>query len=232
MLTRTDWCAIFCFIGFIFCFFFLEESNYSRATIAGQESQISSGTQTPIEPVKNTSATDKALEADEKHTAASSTSAEEGLGSLTTPTKTFVQKLRLFELGVFSKPIMLPRMMLRPLIFLTFPVIFYSGFSYGSNLVWFNVLNGTASLILGGPPYNFKASMVGLSYLSPLIGVFIGAAYTGKFGDWFILKWSRTRGRGIYEPEYRLWLFSVSLLLIPFGLILWGVGAAHVSIEA
>ena len=29
------------------------------------------------------------------------------------------------------------------------------------------------------------------------------------------------------EPEHRLWLFLPSLLLIPFGLILWGVGAAH-----
>ena len=29
------------------------------------------------------------------------------------------------------------------------------------------------------------------------------------------------------EPEHRLWLFSVSLLLLPGGLILWGVGAAH-----
>ena len=29
------------------------------------------------------------------------------------------------------------------------------------------------------------------------------------------------------EPEQRLWLFGLSTLLIPGGLILWGVGAAH-----
>ena len=29
------------------------------------------------------------------------------------------------------------------------------------------------------------------------------------------------------EPEHRLWLFSISLFLLPAGLILWGVGAAH-----
>jgi len=88
------------------------------------------------------------------------------------------------------------------------------------------VLNGTASLILSGAPYNFKASMVGVSYVSPLIGVFLGAAYTGKFGDWFVVKLARRRN-GIMESEYRLWLFCASLVLIPFGLILWGVGAAH-----
>jgi hypothetical protein len=30
-----------------------------------------------------------------------------------------------------------------------------SRFSYGSYLVLFNILNGTASIILGGTPYNF-----------------------------------------------------------------------------
>lgn len=29
------------------------------------------------------------------------------------------------------------------------------------------------------------------------------------------------------QSEYRLWLFSISILLVPFSLILWGVGAAH-----
>ena len=29
------------------------------------------------------------------------------------------------------------------------------------------------------------------------------------------------------EAEHRLWMFSVSLVLIPGSLILWGVGAAH-----
>lgn len=30
-------------------------------------------------------------------------------------------------------------------------------FSYGSYLIWFNVLNGTASIILGSAPYNFRS---------------------------------------------------------------------------
>jgi hypothetical protein len=65
-------------------------------------------------------------------------------------------------------------MVLRPLIFLTFPVIVFCGFMYGAIACYFAVLNGTASLILSEPPYNFKSSMVGLSYLSCLIGTFLG----------------------------------------------------------
>ena len=112
------------------------------------------------------------------------------------------------------------------MIFLTFPVVFYSGFSYGSNLVWFNVLNGTASLILGGKPYNFAASVVGLSYVSPLIGVIIRSIYTGRIGDWFVIKMARWN-KGIMEPKHRLWMFTLSLKLILGSLILWGAGATH-----
>ena len=35
------------------------------------------------------------------------------------------------------------------------------------------------------------------------------------------------RNGGIVESEHRLWLFTVSAILIPFSLLLWGVGAAH-----
>ncbi|KAL2439289.1 putative MFS-type transporter [Exophiala dermatitidis] len=219
------WAAIFNAIGFVYCFLFLEETNYSRQTITGQESkEEASGTQTPdVIPTEG-----GAVAANEKTAIDTPVpAAEEDLGIIHPTKKTYLQKLRLFQPGAFSKKNELAGMMTRPLMYIfTFPVVAYAGFSYGSNLVWFNVLNGTASLILSGSPYNFRASMVGLSYVSPLIGVFIGAAYTGMFGDWFIIQFARKRG-GIMEPENRLWLFTISLLAIPFGLILWGVGAAH-----
>lgn len=50
--------------------------------------------------------------------------------------------------------------------------------------------------------------------------------YTGRFGDWVVLKIAR-RKAGIMESEYRLWLFCLSFLVLPGGLILWGVGVAH-----
>ena len=31
----------------------------------------------------------------------------------------------------------------------------------------------------------------------------------------------------IMHSEYRLWLFSISIILVPGGLTLWGVGAAY-----
>jgi len=122
------WSAIFQGIGFVYLFFFMEETNYSRKTIAGQESKEASGTQTPV--------ITKEATPDEKtvvETPASPT--EEGLGAMSLPQKTYLQKLKLFQPHAFSKKNQLAGMMLRPLIYMTFPVIFYAGFSYGSNLV-------------------------------------------------------------------------------------------------
>ncbi|CAI6341838.1 unnamed protein product [Periconia digitata] len=188
----------------------MEETNYTR-----HPPQLSPSS--PLEPAPKNAPT--ASETPMNQTSAPDPS------STHKQRKTYLDKLKLFQTSDFQKPNELKGMMTRPLIFLTFPVIFYAGFSYGSNLVWFNVLNATASLILGGT-YDFAASMVGVCYVSALIGVAVGAAYTGWLGDWFIVRKARRNG-GIMESEHRLWLFVPSLVLIPFGLILWGVGAAH-----
>ena len=96
---------------------------------------------------------------------------EEGRSDNALKRKSFYTKLKVFDKQELRYPNRLKSMALRPLIFLSFPVISYAGFSYGSSLVWFNVLNGTTSLILSGKPYEFSSSIVGLTYLSPLIGM-------------------------------------------------------------
>lgn len=88
--------------------------------------------------------------------------------------RSFYEKLRIFDKEELRYPNRLKGMVFRALIFLTFPVIFYAGFSYGSNIVWFNVLNGTTSLILSRKPYDFASSTVGLAYLAPFTGMTIG----------------------------------------------------------
>ncbi|KAF2262505.1 MFS general substrate transporter [Lojkania enalia] len=191
------WCAIFCGIGFIFLFLFMEETNYVRHTAGAPIS--SPGTATPVDP------------ADPEKFAPSRISAESNEAPLH-KRKTYLNKLKLFQQADLEKPNEFIGMITRPLIIPHLPL-------------WFNVLNATASLILGGT-YNFSPSMVGLAYVSPLLGVAIGSAYTGVLGDWWVIRKAR-KNNGIMESEHRLWLFVPSLLCIPGGLILWGVGAAQ-----
>lgn len=158
--------------------------------------------------------------------------------------KSYMDKLKVFDTKQSQCPNRLKGMILRPIIFLSVPIIFYAGFSYGSNLIWFNVLNGTASLILSEKPYEFSSSTIGLAYfcrhssdyccvsarrhpgLNSVILIKARMLYTGAIGDRLVLLMARRNG-GIMESEHRLWLFSLSILFIPGSLLLWGVRAAH-----
>ncbi|OTA86368.1 hypothetical protein M434DRAFT_82144 [Hypoxylon sp. CO27-5] len=208
--------AIFCAATWVFLFFFMEETNYDRRTV-GIVAESSEGVAEPSSPVGEKS---KKTSEDPSDGIERIPSPE---GGPSAATKTFWQKMSLIDK---PRPFMMHYRAWQSLKLLSWPVVFYSGFSYGTYLVYFNILNATSSIILGGPPYNFRPSLVGLSYISCVIGVVAAAAFTGVFSDRFIIRLAR-RNNGVSEPEHRLWLFAVSALVIPSSLILWGVGAAH-----
>ncbi|KAL8717889.1 MAG: hypothetical protein Q9225_004914 [Loekoesia sp. 1 TL-2023] len=209
------WCAILSGASFIFLFFSLEETNYHRKVLRGGQ---------PTSNGEGGSQIDVSDSFEKNGLGSSAERVEEGRPG--EKTKSYYDKLKLFDKQALRYPKRLKSMAIRPLIFLTFPVILYAGFSYGSYIVWFNVLNGTTSLILSEKPYVFTTSIVGLAYIAPFLGLTIGTLYTSQVGNWVILELAR-RNRGIMQSEYRLWLFTPSVLLLPGGLILWGVGAAH-----
>lgn len=80
-------------------------------------------------------------------------------------------------------------------------------------------------MILGAPPYNFEARMVGVAFLSPLLFGAIACALSGKLSDTLTLQLAKRNG-GVREPEHRLWGLAFSALLSTGGLIMWGVGAS------
>ncbi|CAG9945809.1 unnamed protein product [Clonostachys rosea f. rosea IK726] len=210
------WPAIFLAAAFVFLFLFMEETNYHRVQSA-QETRIQTG------PVTNTDRKANDLPASEKmNDPPASTSLAEN-GEVYAAPRSFVQKLAVWYPAPGQN--MLQRVV-RALTFLSWPVIFYAGFSYGSYLIWFNVLGATASIVLSGEPYNFSSSMVGLSYLSCCVGVIVGSLTSGRLSDWLTIKLAR-RNNGIMEAEHRLWPFSLCVIIVPSSLILWGVGAQH-----
>lgn len=194
----------------------MEETNFNRKAIGIAVAPVS---QSPSEDATK----DVEAGVQEKHRTIHHSPTITSFGGNTAEPKTYRQKLALWT-PVTSQS-MLQRMV-RSLKYLGWPVIFYAGFSYGSYLIWFNVLNATASVILSASPYNFSASMVGLTYISCCIGVIIGSMLSGKMSDWLTIKLAR-RNKGIMEAEFRLWPFILCVFLVPGLLILWGVGAAH-----
>ncbi|RSL49221.1 hypothetical protein CEP53_009232, partial [Fusarium sp. AF-6] len=205
------WPAIFLAFVFVFLFLFMEETNYNRVMVPEASSNVSPSVSEHVlddksHPVKETGRSSMAEN-----------------GEVYAAPKTFIQKMSLWQPSPGQNMV---QRALRSLSFLSWPVIFYAGFSYGSYLIWFNVLNATSSIILSGEPYNFKSSMVGLSYTSCCIGVIVGALVSGNFSDWLTIKLAR-RNNGIMEAEHRLWPFAICVVMVPGSLILWGVGAQH-----
>ncbi|KAH8654966.1 major facilitator superfamily domain-containing protein [Tricladium varicosporioides] len=208
------WCAIFLGLVFILLFFFMEETNYDRP--AGAFTVVMDEiSEDPIQITPN------------EKTNSSKNFKPQNISSIDSTeesSKNFWQKLSMKDKPRPFKQFIF--ILKQPFTFFTFPVVVYAGFAYGSSLIWFNVLNATTSLILSSPPYNFKPSMVGLSYLSPFLGSSLSTVWSGMLGDRIILAIAR-RHKGRMEPEDRLWLFTLTALFCPVGLILWGVGAAH-----
>lgn len=146
--------AIFCGATFLFLFFFMEETNYTRNHVEEQ-----------TEPSSHKTAAVAVEEKDNRNAA--------DLQALPEP-KPYWKRLAILDPEWRARPFLMHWRAWQSLKFLSWPTIFYAGFSYGTYLIWFNILNATASLILSAEPYNFKPSFVGLSYMACNIGVVFG----------------------------------------------------------
>lgn len=140
------------------------------------------------------------------------------------PEKTFWQKMSLTS-GIQSENHLLDYMK-APFYMVQFPIVLYSGWAYGVTLLFYSIANTTSGIVLSGEPYNFGAQFVGLSYVSPVIFVFLLYPYAGWSTD-AIKIWFAKRRNGLSHAEDRLWVNLPYMILGPASLILFGVGAAQ-----
>lgn len=157
--------AMFCAATWVFLFLFMEETNYDRGTV-GVVTVAAAGSE---EAVGNNSEPEKGA-AEKGSGRGSPVDVPEPSGYAEKP-KSFWQRMSLLDK---PRPFMMHYRAWQSLKLLSWPVVFYSGFSYGTYLIYFNILNATSSIILGSAPYNFKPAMVGLSYVACMIGVTLG----------------------------------------------------------
>ncbi|KAF9869713.1 hypothetical protein CkaCkLH20_12756 [Colletotrichum karsti] len=216
------WCAIFCAIALVLLFFCMEETKFDRAghviTAQNLRRPEDGGNEAKAQE-------DEEKKADANLDLTTSHVAQATLDS-TIHKKSYFDKLKPIGSAGFKQRNYVGRLLVVPFELLSFSIIVYAGFLYGSNIIWLSVLNATESMILSQNPYNMGSNDVGLTFIAPLIGTTLAACFTGLFGDRFML-WKARRNGGTFEAEHRLWLFVPSLALIPFGCILYGLGAYH-----
>ncbi|KAJ5585110.1 uncharacterized protein N7459_004910 [Penicillium hispanicum] len=216
--------AILCAVIFVILFLFMEETIYFRDNAVDGEAASSSspGGQHMMEDRESTDP-----EKQPPATTPCSSETSERVAIFQNINAGW-RKYSLFKaLPGRPNPIDMMRMAYRPLIMIfQFPIVAWAGFLYGINLAWYNVLNGTASPVLTGEPYNWSAALVGCVYTGPIIGAALASLWSGNAADWIALQLAR-RNNGIREPEQRLWVLAASGIISAAGLITWGVGAYH-----
>ncbi|KAK6199526.1 MFS general substrate transporter [Scheffersomyces amazonensis] len=141
-------------------------------------------------------------------------------------TKTFAQRLKFWGARDPRQKNVFWQSMYMPFVLVQFIPILYAGLTVGVVLSVFNVVNATISTVLSSPPYNFSANMIGVFFISPAIGITIGSYFSGAIVDKFTIIQAR-KGKGFREPESRLWLAVVPMIIHPFGCLLYGIGASH-----
>lgn len=222
--------VIFTAVCIIIMFFFMEETNYDRTLRVTKSSE---GIVTAI--TSNGEEKNPCIISELKDNEIQDTKTCDNFANQTSvvevdepvvypPIKNFWERLSLTS-GIKKENHLVDYFML-PFLMARFPIVLYSGFLYGASLFFYSILNDTASLVLTAKPYNFSASIVGLTYISPSAFVFIIIPIAGWAVDWLKIHIAR-KHRGLSEAEDRLWILAFYSIVGPASLILWGVGAAH-----
>ncbi|KAJ4516781.1 hypothetical protein HRR75_003441 [Exophiala dermatitidis] len=133
---------------------------------------------------------------------------------------TFWEELRPVR-GVESEENLL-RIIFRPFGMLLFPQVLYGFLTYGLSTSWLIVMISVLAQLFTGPPYNFSVSDVGLISIAALVASLLGFV-AGPLNDYTVKKLARLNN-GIYEPEFRLFLNILTLILGIVGF--FGFGAA------
>lgn len=109
----------------------------------------------------------------------------------------------------------------RPFGMLLFPQVLYGFITYGLSTSWLVVMISVLAQLFTVPPYNFSVSSVGLISIAPLVASLLGFV-AGPLNDWTVKKLARWN-KGIYEPEFRL---SLNVLTLILGIVgFFGFGA-------
>lgn len=113
------------------------------------------------------------------------------------------------------------KIMMRPFGMLLFPQVLYGFITYGMSTSWLVVMISVLAQLFTVPPYNFSVSAVGLISVAPLVASLLGTI-AGPLNDMTVKQLARWN-KGIYEPEFRLALNVLTLILGVVGF--FGFGA-------
>lgn len=107
----------------------------------------------------------------------------------------------------------------------TLPAVWLSGLLWGLQDAYMSFFLTTQDTFFYDAPWNYSDTGVAVMNVATLVGAVIGCFMSGVLSDKHVL-WLAKRNNGTFEPEYRLWLLFITMIISPLGLVMFGVGAA------
>ncbi|KAI3395990.1 hypothetical protein diail_560 [Diaporthe ilicicola] len=198
-------CAIFFGILMIGVVFFVPETAYRRDSVI---------------PIVETDEKGAHLKLGHEHEVHGQQEATIQVGRQNDQKHTYLQSLRVFTGRYSDAPIW--KVFLRPVVMWFYPAVLWAFLIYGTTITWIVVFSVVNGVIFVSPPYNFTVSQTGLISLSPFILTILGEVISGPVNDWICIYLTK-KNKGIYEPEFRLPLILVAVVLGTVGF--FGFGA-------
>ncbi|KAF4312008.1 putative cycloheximide resistance protein [Botryosphaeria dothidea] len=143
------------------------------------------------------------------------------------PKESFWQSMKPWTGKKYSKA-PLWKIATRPFVIFFYPAVLWGFLIYGTTLTWIVVFSVVNGVIFVEPPYNFTVGETGLTGLSPFILTIIAEVISGPLNDWICVKLTK-KNHGVYEPEFRLVLMSVTVILGTVGFFGFGLTVHHVT---
>ncbi|KAI4929280.1 uncharacterized protein J4E92_004944 [Alternaria infectoria] len=120
----------------------------------------------------------------------------------------------------------LVKLFIRPWPMIVYPAVIYAFLCYSISLVITIAVNILNPFVLQAPPYNWSPQINGLINIPGLLGNVIGAWAGGDLVDMWC-RWRTRKMLGIYEPETRLYLVCIPLVITTAGCLVFGYGVQN-----
>lgn len=113
------------------------------------------------------------------------------------------------------------KLIIAPFVIMSNPVVIWAVVLMAFPTLWLVAINLLTAQIFAAPPFLLNTTQLGYLSAGPTVGSFLGALFAGLGSD-PLIKFLSRRNRGIYEPEFRLFLVIPALVLsaiayFPFG---------------
>ncbi|POR32388.1 hypothetical protein TPAR_07403 [Tolypocladium paradoxum] len=113
------------------------------------------------------------------------------------------------------------KLIIAPFTIMYNPVVIWAIILMSFPTLWLVAINLLTAQIFMAPPFLLNTTELGYFSAGPTVGGFLGALIAGLISDPMIKYFSR-RNRGVYEPEFRLFLIVPAFVLSAIAYFLFG----------